>query len=452
MLTFDDLIKVYKLRSEFGTLRGLVVTLSISVVGLVGLFSTLDLSKMTAQKWVIICSVCLFILLLWLLKRLPRGAKDKMTIGLAVYRETSNEDQFYKDFLLGLKKNLRNSKSDEHIEIIEFPLHTSEQIYTNKDLAKKLMRQCRIDLLFIGNFFERETSSGLTTMMDMSGIAKHRQLSEKEHAAFQRTFSGALPQRYKSDRQNRFNLCEFAAQHVHGVTNAIIGITVLLNGKFETAETILLEAEKSLKISNAQLSIPYISQLIGNIKEYLHDLYVSWMLEKYNDADLELDKLEEVDIIIKKAEAQNITPKSLASFKAQVEFLLHNDVAAAKDSTKLLKEIDPAIYYYNMAFLSAYEGNLDEAYRHYANAFNQNLSDALIPWQCEEFIQKTIALDAEKKYLYFCTGLINFRAKNDSLLAKKDFQTFLEATSEEEFPQQREAVKKWISDINTSIS
>lgn len=291
-------------------------------------------------------------------------------------------------------------------------------------------------------------------MMDMLGIAKHRRLSEKEYTAFQKTFACAIPQRYQSERKNRFNLCEFAAQHIHGVTNAIIGITVLLNGKYETAEVILLEAEKSLKLSNQQISTPYISQLLGSIREYLHDLYIAWMLEKTDQRSIDqtIDNIREIDRIIKKAESQGITPASLASFKAQVEFLLRNDINSAREATKLLKEVEPSVYYYNMAFLSAYEENLDEAYRHYNNAFNQTLSDALVPWQCEDFIQKIIVLDASKKYLYFCTGLINFRAKNDSLLAKKDFQSFLDATDAEDFQRQREAARKWISEIDSKNS
>ena len=90
-----------------------------------------------------------------------------------------------------------------------------------------------------------------------------------------------------------------------------------------------------------------------------------------------------------------------------------------------------------MAFLSAYEGNLDEAEIQYRDAFKGKVKDVTVPVQCEEFIQVALEREAGKVQLHYCSGLINYHAKKDSAGAVRDFTAFLESVPKGAFESQQ---------------
>jgi hypothetical protein len=102
---------------------------------------------------------------------------------------------------------------------------------------------------------------------------------------------------------------------------------------------------------------------------------------------------------------------------------------------------------YSDAFLHAYDGDLQAAYRIYKKAFDFPSNDQTLLVQVEEFIQIVIDEEPERIDLYFCLGLLNYRGKFDLGAAQTDFRRFLNGTRREQFPRQHEAVDKWLKDI-----
>ena len=66
---------------------------------------------------------------------------------------------------------------------------------------------------------------------------------------------------------------------------------------------------------------------------------------------------------------------------------------------------------FSEAFLTAYEGDLEGAYRSYRRAFESPLADPNVPVECEDFIQIVLDPEPDKPRLYFCLGLLNIAAR-----------------------------------------
>ena len=97
--------------------------------------------------------------------------------------------------------------------------------------------------------------------------------------------------------------------------------------------------------------------------------------------------------------------------------------------------------------MDAYEGDLQAAYKKYRKAFEIPLPNLIVPLQVEEFIQIVIDEEPERKDLYYCLGLVNYRSKRDLDVATRDFQKFLDSTEEPEYPRQHKTARKWLGEI-----
>jgi hypothetical protein len=106
---------------------------------------------------------------------------------------------------------------------------------------------------------------------------------------------------------------------------------------------------------------------------------------------------------------------------------------------------------YSEAFLIAYDGDLEGAYRVYRRAFESPLSDQTVPTQCEEFIQVVIDEEPDRKWLYYCLGLINYRAKGDLKAARDDFARFIDSVDPSRFKRHIDVAHKWVQEIDAVL-
>lgn len=74
-----------------------------------------------------------------------------------------------------------------------------------------------------------------------------------------------------------------------------------------------------------------------------------------------------------------------------------------------------------------------------------------MPLQSESFILRLIDDEPEHRALYFCLGLINFRAKRDLRAAREDFRRFIEHADPSRHARQIQAAQEWISEIDAEV-
>lgn len=128
-------------------------------------------------------------------------------------------------------------------------------------------------------------------------------------------------------------------------------------------------------------------------------------------------------------------------------FVLHKDGTTAMAEIAACKRIEDGGWRYSEAFLLAYEGDLEGAYRAYSAAFHAPLGDITVPIQCEEFIHGVLEAEPERYWLYYSLGLINHRAKRDLAAAVMDFNKFVTMADSARFKKQIAAARKWVSEI-----
>jgi hypothetical protein len=133
-------------------------------------------------------------------------------------------------------------------------------------------------------------------------------------------------------------------------------------------------------------------------------------------------------------------------------FMLRRDIKMAKLSLGSCRIVPDSTWRYSLAFLAAYEGDLQKAWKNYQIAFNKPPSDPSVPNQCEAFINKILAEEPSKTQLWYCLGLINLKGKNDVAGAKRDFTMFLATTLPNEFLPQRKLAARYINKIHTELN
>ncbi len=137
--------------------------------------------------------------------------------------------------------------------------------------------------------------------------------------------------------------------------------------------------------------------------------------------------------------------------QAIYDFVLRRDLPAAWEFVKQCRKIPDTTWRYSAAFLYAYEGDLNKAYREYKKAFYNSPENPTVPIQSEDFIHLVLEEEPEKGQLYYCLGLINLWAKKDFVAAKNDFQQFLNSEAADDFPEEQKIVRIQIGEIQRRL-
>jgi tetratricopeptide (TPR) repeat protein len=84
-----------------------------------------------------------------------------------------------------------------------------------------------------------------------------------------------------------------------------------------------------------------------------------------------------------------------------------------------------AVKSYSLAFLYAYEGNIDRALELYKRAFRLSQNESLAI-EIEEFIARIVEVEPQQGHLYLLLAAIN-EFKGDIESAKRDYQKFMDS-------------------------
>lgn len=114
--------------------------------------------------------------------------------------------------------------------------------------------------------------------------------------------------------------------------------------------------------------------------------------------------------------------------KAIYLFLKDRDIDGAKQEIRRARNERNVAWQYSEAFLTAYEGRLEEAHKTYKRAFKGIVLEET-PLDVEEFIVDVLSREPEKVQLWYCLGMINYFLKGDLQAGQKDFSKFVSAAT-----------------------
>jgi len=426
------------------TLGGLFTIFAVGLLGL-GAFGDTIFSN---EKLILAAIYVVGLTALWYFTQ-RRVAKGKVGIGVALYNEgDEGARRLQTDFVTALRNAFGNAHDEASTDFVEFAPATSRGLHTIEQ-ATKLANRTNLTVLIFGQVRVRVVNGQATNVVDLRCLARHVPITSEMGKRFAHEMTFAMPQRMFIASE-AFLETEIAAQHVEAAVHYIVAVTHAFAGHFE-------EAERLFGLSAASLA-QFIARggelrpgFADRVKKHQESLYAAWihsLMERWR-VSRDVSLLREVDQKVALMRGLNPASYIANNTSALCEFILRGDVAAARRYLTQCEGVQDATWHYNSAFLCAYEGDLDGAYRAYRRAAEIGTDDATVPLQCEQFIHELLEADETNSlnHLYYCLGIINARVKRDMVAAKKDFASFLERTDVAQFAKHHRLVKKWLADM-----
>ena len=440
-------------QERWPTRTGLTVALCTVAVLLVYAFAGIDLGQVSLSEWGITIISLLVISILWLKTRLPHVPKGKVGFGVAIqFEDSEHEKRLRSDFLLALRDLLAAPHLRHEFWFVELPKTVAKRI-TDPEQAQWVAKKANLHFVLYGRARLRQMPQGSAHVIDLRGLVRHAPISKEVSKRFGEDFGKVLPSRLIVGPDGNMFACEFAAKHVDAVARYVIGTAAALSNDFQYAEQLLIDSENRLKsfVENAEGSP--ISVLLDTVQRRVRELYQIWLpalVQRYTfQRDMgALHEAEEIAGKLKQYDPNNYAAHLCA---ATCAFVFHRDITQAQSEIEACRKLKDGIWRYSEAFLHAYEGDLESAYRSYQKGFQSPLSDPTVPTQCEEFIQMILDSEPERYWLYYCLGLINYRAKGDLQSARADFRRFVKRAELPRFKTQAEIAAKWIEEITAIL-
>jgi tetratricopeptide (TPR) repeat protein len=225
----------------------------------------------------------------------------------------------------------------------------------------------------------------------------------------------------------------------------IIGLASLISGDVEQAEQLLEDI--SNRINSWPLELPTVKIIKTRLPFRLAEVYEQHSRLLYLDWYTTRNKAKVQALEDRCKKLLTFRPDSYVGFITQAIccFVLRRDVGGALAEIKKCQKVKDCTWMYSKAFLLAYQGKVEEAKKTYWRAFKTPSTVSSTQIQVEVFLEEVIAEEPEKYYLYYFLGLINYHAKEDTVAALRDFQTFLDKVKDDHFPSLVEDARKYLA-------
>lgn len=259
-----------------------------------------------------------------------------------------------------------------------------------------------------------------------------------------------FPRRLRIDSKNDLISFELTSEWVDCVSRYIIGIAAFLSGDDEYAEKLFLDLLNNTNLK--KINFPPLKKMSQRVPVRLADIYVLHATREFElwRKDRKVDHWNYIWSWIKKVKRLYPNQYNTRIFTAIYYFVTERNITKAIREIKKCQGQFDTTWRYSYAFLLAYRGELKKAIRIYKQA-GQGYCDPSIPFQTEEFILWVLESEPEKKQLYFCLGMINWKCKEDRKQAIKDFTKFTEETSDDFMDKEKTLAEEYIRTIKNEL-
>jgi len=285
----------------------------------------------------------------------------------------------------------------------------------------------------------------------MEGVVTHKPISSEISKSFSKEFAELFPRRLLIQEENDLFAFDLVSNIVNIVSKYIVGIASYISGDLIYAKDLFFSLQN--EIGSLKTDIIFISKIKQRLPNRLVEVLFNLSLQQYfiYRKTKDISNLNQMGEYLNEIEKYTSSHYPSNLLKSIYLFLSKRDVKSAINVLKRNKDLRDGLWRFNYAFLKAYEGNLDAAHRAYKNAFKYSYPD-ITPMQIEEFIIDILTEEPDKNQLYYCLGLINYYAKQDLASAKRDFQLFLDKTTEDEYSKHRKLAHNFILRIDSELT
>lgn len=372
---------------------------------------------------------------LWLYTcRIPKNRRGKVGIAVAIVADDESEArQIEFDFVRTLRHLLQRDPAGGNFHLVVLPSHVTKEI-SDFASADRFLRKTRSHFMLFGSAKRRNFHGRQVHVLSMEGLVRHAPIPREVSNRLANDFRQVLPRRVLLPHDSDAIVFEVTSAWVDLSARFIIGIAAHLSGDIVYAERLLLDVERSLRM--AQQLHGLVQPIARSLPDRIKQLYLDWLraLGDHYFMTRERAYVQQADTICDKLLGREPNEYGALLFKAIAEFVLRRDVKAARELVTRCRRVRDATWRYSVAFLHAYEGDLQSAHDEYRRAFRGTIQNVTVPIQCEEFIQIVLQEEPDKEHLNFCLGLINYNAKRDYSAAARDFDRFLQSPAVDDFP------------------
>jgi len=429
---------------------GLLTTLTLELLILAPYFWDNFGIGFNMWEYSILAIIVFSTFLVWgISRRYPKNVKNK--IGIVVAITTENKEEYIKlkfDLIARFQETIKNRDLGNNFVVIELPEYYAKKVYDYSSSLKSLEKS-RAHFIIYGTCKNRlENGKKCYFISSEATVIHHRSVPKIMSEQLSREFAELFPRRVIFPAENEISGFEITKEWMNLVVRYIIGIAAFLSGDFDLSFDLFGELRRELKLVDP--NILQIKKLKTRIPQRISESAMALASRTYfiyrktrPRNRLLLDKLKQfLDIL------NNIDPNNYPAhlLRGIYLFLVEKDIPAAKKEIMRSKNILDATWKYSKAFLCACDGDLDGAEKAYKKAFEAEINPDVI-FQTEEFIYDVLETEPEKYQLWYCIGMLNWKAKGDSILAKEAFEKFLNYSVDDLFLEQKRKVAEYLKQL-----
>lgn len=425
------------------------VGLVIAIIFVVSLEIPLFISTKASLTVIGIITVItgLLLFLFWLImRRLPKTPKNKIGFYISIFCSTTEEEaKVREDFVLPLRQLISSGRAGSTFHIVEVPRHIAQKIIEVDD-AQNLRIKCKAHFLIYGRVRVREIDGENRHFIDLEGVVAHHPLPVDISSQFSTEFAELLPRRLSIPTENDVLSFQFTSEWADVVAKYIIGIAASFSGDWDYSEILFKDSLDRIKTKDPD--IPVFQKLHERIPIRISELnenraiiaHFNWVETK---DEIYIDQLGSY---LEKTDESRVELPGNIGRKAIYHFLKERDVDKSISLLKKTKKEADSIWFYNMAFLYGYGGDLKSSIRNYRKAIALPVEGEAL-YQIEDFVNWVLEEEPEKYQLYYCLAFFNWKAKGDKKQAVVQFEKFLSSCKENEFEKERDLANEWLAEI-----
>ena len=262
-----------------------------------------------------------------------------------------------------------------------------------------------------------------------------------------------FPQQVYVSRENDLLNLQITSEWLSEAARYFMANAALFSGDLDTAQ-FFLEYLKTSKRLIQYKGIEGVAHLRALVPQRLAEVY--GLKSRFAHAKwTETRDIADLEIATKYlSEFHTLQPDDIRYYSGMAvwHFVRNRDVESALAELEHCRGRSDATWRYSVAFLEAYRGNLRQAERVYTKAFSRPVQQ-FVPFEVEDFIGWVLEQEPDKFQLHYCLGLINWHAKRDVEMARRDFELFIKkASAHNAFPHQIEEAKGYINRLKRSAA
>ena len=363
----------------------------------------------------------------------PRNRKNHLGVAFAIKADTGSvRRKVAWDIVAETKKLLENLDCAQPFYVFDVGNGLSSKLESHAD-AVALRNKCKAHMLIYGEAKKRSERGKEFYVLRLEGLVVHAPANPGARKLLGHEMMAVMPLKTEIDKKNELSGFEITSLQLSLSIRYVIATAALMTGDGPLASQLL----DAIAMQDQELKKPGGIKAVHKLRELLplrqQDTYqfMSLALIREWEETRANETLVEAISWLKKSPAL-VTGKKNYSYlliSSIAAFVLEQNVAEAQKLINKCKAryISNPAWMYSAAFLSAYQGRLDEAMGHYDSAFMLEQS-AEVPFQIEGFLGWRLEITPDITELYFCLAYVNEKYKEDLITAQQNYSEFLKRT------------------------